>query len=57
MAKICTYGNSIRKREGRGGEVERNSEKGHREGSRVRDGEIRKTEGGKRRQWADGRVR
>lgn len=45
----------------RGGEFEEEKkekkEKGHMEGSRVRDGEIRKTEGGKRRQWADGRVR
>lgn len=56
LAKTCTYGNSIRKRRGRrGGRAK--VKKGHAEGSRVWDGEIRKTEGGKRRQWADRRVR
>lgn len=43
--------------ESEGKEGERKSEKGHTEGSPVWDGEIRKTEGGKRRQWVDGRVR
>lgn len=56
LAKTCTYGNSIRKREGKRRGKEKVKE-GHREGSRVWDGGIRKTEGGKRRQWADRRVR
>lgn len=56
LAEACTYGNSIRKRrgEGQGRGIEK---KGHTEGSRVWDREIRKTEGGKWRQWADGRLR